>query len=1059
MKSNQNDKNRDIQRQNKASTVINASLHLLVAQELIDEHVNLTSDILEEDNKLSAGTKRKLQYATKLGTTTKEVVENAAKKYCKSSSYVKGTAMILAKREHRTLKKAIKFDEFDNIQKRMPHYNERLLSYQMVVSESPSRSNIPYHRSTQSVTPCHPTQPLTTPQYRNLPNTMPTGLPFASRMPTPVPIPNAMPTGLPFANTMPTPVPIPNATPTGLPFASRMPTPVPIPNTTPNQVPIPRTDSTFPYFKIPPPTTKYYSPLQLCTFISNHANQQHHYILDLEPHKCGAYKVRSLSVNLIINLMIKLLYVPVKTTKIFRLMQSFRSEPESLIGMEWGDQSDPGRNAYLSEDQIILLREDYYRRTAGGATVSKKVLAHELNILIIDTYQKKHKEKLPNEIIPYSTLRRYVDMVVGVPEFNMMKKVSNKTESRHSAEWSVRSTISYLMVVLCTHYINAEPTKYHKPFSELMKDPTYKLIYELNREVLGIDEFTESSYHLTHALPDLVTTTDEVTLFVSSEVIEGKDSFHFSVRPSLTNQPNKDSSKRDPYTTALTGDKHHRGLRISLNNTFTAGGLSAPVFACVYGCTPQEMPGDEIVVLEVKGLVAAANMNASQSKGYVVFIRGKYQTQKELDEIEASKQLPVSGTEDNKNVPLSKESRVAKLYRDLVYYPLIRHIRTAYYGHDEKNDVPDNLTAVGWMDGCHGQLRLTTRELVLEYEKLKKIITNKQSAARTVVEQAADIGKMFFLVKRMISLMPGGKQCNSPLYCLLNDLLDLLEDPEDKTSNQIVKLSTHKKKALLAGLSKLPKAMSLAFRSDVIVKAFQDNGQLDLVDEVIPAIEGMVGTYRGVINEEHYLFNTESIIRKFYKEMYLTGRIEESSFNNENVELDRDSKNNVVNRDFGIQKENCQRAKILSAPTQIQLRKQLVQTISEDRAKKHGILYDRETKKRDLNTQCEERIRECYFTALEIDLLPRASFKHITQYLTTFHFGRNKQKGYSKFKPNRDQLIAFIQLRHPIVKFTGQRPNYLSLKNKSRDELVDIGYQSRHLPVLQRHFIEPATAT
>ena len=120
-------------------------------------------------------------------------------------------------------------------------------------------------------------------------------------------------------------------------------------------------------------------------------------------------------------------------------------------------------------------------------------------------------------------------MIVGVPTFNMMNVVSNKTESRHSAEWSTRSTISYLMVVLCTHYINAKPTKYHKPFAELIKDPTYKLIYEMNKDVLGIDEYTQLNYHLTHALPDLVTTTDEVTLFISNKSIEGKDSFHFSV--------------------------------------------------------------------------------------------------------------------------------------------------------------------------------------------------------------------------------------------------------------------------------------------------------------------------------------------------------------------------------------------------------------------------------------------------------------------------------------------------------------------------------------------------
>ena len=77
----------------------------------------------------------------------------------------------------------------------------------------------------------------------------------------------------------------------------------------------------------------------------------------------------------------------------------------------------------------------------------------------------------------------------------------------------------------------------------------------------------------------------------------------------------------------------------------------------------------------------------------------------------------------------------------------------------------------------------------------------------------------------MIALMPGGKYSNSPLYCLIDELLGLLEQPTGPLSTKIVSLPSHKKKALLAALGKLPKAMSLAFRLDIVCKAFQDNGQ------------------------------------------------------------------------------------------------------------------------------------------------------------------------------------------------------------------------------------------
>ena len=62
-----------------------------------------------------------------------------------------------------------------------------------------------------------------------------------------------------------------------------------------------------------------------------------------------------------------------------------------------------------------------------------------------------------------------------------------------------------------------------------------------------------------------------------------------------------------------------------------------------------------------------------------------------------SRKEPIRGADDSSKEKLSKGSRVAKLYHGLVYYPLIKHIRTD--GHDEKSPVPDNLIAVGWTDG------------------------------------------------------------------------------------------------------------------------------------------------------------------------------------------------------------------------------------------------------------------------------------------------------------------------------------------------------------------------
>ena len=52
----------------------------------------------------------------------------------------------------------------------------------------------------------------------------------------------------------------------------------------------------------------------------------------------------------------------------------------------------------------------------------------------------------------------------------------------------------------------------------------------------------------------------------------------------------------------MTGDKHLCVVCMVLNNTFTACRRVAPVFACVYGSTAKEMPGNEIIVQPIEGL-------------------------------------------------------------------------------------------------------------------------------------------------------------------------------------------------------------------------------------------------------------------------------------------------------------------------------------------------------------------------------------------------------------------------------------------------------------------------
>jgi hypothetical protein len=184
----------------------------------------------------------------------------------------------------------------------------------------------------------------------------------------------------------------------------------------------------------------------------------------------------------------------------------------------------------------------------------------------------------------------------------LIPSVANKTESRVAAEFSTRSTISFLLAVLSSHFIRAKPSIGHKKtVEELRKFPVYNIVERLNCEVLDIDINDKDAPPLLPVLDQLVTSSDEMTVFMSDKVIHSKDDWFISKRPSAQQQPFLDSNSRDVFCTELSGDKHHRGVRVTLNNTFTAGGRCAPAFACVYGMTAKEMPHDEIVIKEVPG--------------------------------------------------------------------------------------------------------------------------------------------------------------------------------------------------------------------------------------------------------------------------------------------------------------------------------------------------------------------------------------------------------------------------------------------------------------------------
>ena len=290
-----------------------------------------------------------------------------------------------------------------------------------------------------------------------------------------------------------------------------------------------------------------------------------------------------------------------------------------------------------------------------------------------------------------------------------------------------------------------------------------------------IKNSTSTQHQLTPTLPNLVTSTDETTIFPNSSIIYGKESFYIVSRPDVTKNECAHSGTRNHYKKVITGDSHCRRVRIVINSTFTAGGLSALLFVAVYGLTMEEMPYDDIVTISVPVLTVGSELDLySNGCGFVTFVRGNVEeTENENDDETCT--TPV--------ISESKEATVVKQYRTKIYHPFVKQIRTKLYGMSTLcNEIPEHLQAVSWMDGTAGQLKLITREEHLILESHLKITCNKHSAARTAVEQAADCGPMFKILKKLVQEMDVPHPALSSIYHYLQQTFSSLQTPTEENA-------------------------------------------------------------------------------------------------------------------------------------------------------------------------------------------------------------------------------------------------------------------------------------
>ena len=123
---NSKEKNRDINQQNKASTLVEACLFSIVAKDALVSIEKIVKSISHHDN--SSCLSSKIEETSKLITITKEASTKANKLYCRCSTHIKCGSNIIAHNETQTIKRGIKHKETRMLQYKLRHFYPNVIS-------------------------------------------------------------------------------------------------------------------------------------------------------------------------------------------------------------------------------------------------------------------------------------------------------------------------------------------------------------------------------------------------------------------------------------------------------------------------------------------------------------------------------------------------------------------------------------------------------------------------------------------------------------------------------------------------------------------------------------------------------------------------------------------------------------------------------------------------------------------------------------------------------------------------------------------------------------------
>jgi hypothetical protein len=201
-------------------------------------------------------------------------------------------------------------------------------------------------------------------------------------------------------------------------------------------------------------------------------------------------------------------------------------------------------------------------------------------------------------------------------------------------------------------------------------------------------------------------------------------------------------------------------------------------------------------------------------------------------------------------------------------------------------------------------------------DKRVGLTINKQSAARTGTEHAADLCNVFKKYHKELKCSTVEHQTifNNVVKRVVHDVL----------AKSPLELRTSRKGPIIDFLGVLPDVLTKVVQAKGIRKGFVENGMLDKETLSTPVFRKVLLTCRRGFPTELFMLCRAEIV-SVAKAMIEKGHVSDQELLAFGFPPDKDMHGKLVVKAAGSENENCQRAKILNHDVQVTLRRNLIE--------------------------------------------------------------------------------------------------------------------------------------